>query len=105
MTSVMLRLPDGTLKTVEEYIVSIIQDASSQIVRDQQLNGVTCTGEGGEPKGDDSSPAQTQDDSAAATGTGRWLFVLHNIYTEIIYPSHFITFDLVSFIDLDEMCL
>lgn len=42
MNSVMLRLPDGTLQSVEDYIVGIIKDASSQIEKERQNTSVTA---------------------------------------------------------------
>lgn len=34
--SVMLRLPDGTLQSMEDYIIGIIKDASSQLENERQ---------------------------------------------------------------------
>lgn len=42
MNSVMLRLPDGTLQSVEDYIVGIIKDASSQIEKERQNTSITA---------------------------------------------------------------
>lgn len=41
-SSVMLRLPDGTLQSVEDYIVGIIKDASSQIEKERQNTSITA---------------------------------------------------------------
>lgn len=40
--SLLLRLPDGTLQSVEDYIVGIIKDASNQIEKERKNTSITA---------------------------------------------------------------